>query len=223
MFEAPEGFEVVKTDVKKELKHTFTINQDGQVVFNRQFFESELLSKKESTFVTLLWNSDEKQLMFGFASEKELKDHDPGFDKSSLSNDMFEIKKGDTQKGLKVALRDRCSPRLIPPEDYDYYYEEGSDLTHNEEGRYITLETSGKRPRPNKDKQKELDTIKQNKKKQAKKQATFQDMAKAYHEDPAGYMAQILDNEWEWDEETTLKFLKADEKIRQHMNEIKNG
>ena len=56
MFEVPEGFNEVETGVKKELKHTFTINEDGQVVFNRQFLASELLSKKELTFVKLLWN-----------------------------------------------------------------------------------------------------------------------------------------------------------------------
>ena len=121
--ELPKGFKEVETDRKKELVHTCTINDDGQVIFGTKFLKKgSLLSKKEATFVKLLWNESEQQLIFAFASEEEIHGDDPDFDESSLGEEIFKLEKMKTAKGLKVALRDRCSEKLIPPENYDYYF-----------------------------------------------------------------------------------------------------
>ena len=96
--ELPKGFKEVETDRKKELVHTCTINDDGQVIFGTKFLKKgSLLSKKEATFVKLLWNESEQQLIFAFASEEEIHGDDPDFDESSLGEEIFKLEKGICQ------------------------------------------------------------------------------------------------------------------------------
>lgn len=110
------------------------------------------------------------------------------------------LRKGQTQKGLRVALRDRCSPKLIPDKNYDYNFVEGKDLTCDHEKRFITLETANKRARPNTEERKRLDRLREEKKKKTSKKATFMDMVRAYKEDPEGYSEYIVDNDYTEDE-----------------------
>ena len=210
--ELPKGFKEVETDRKKELVHTCTINDDGQVIFGTKFLKKgSLLSKKEATFVKLLWNESEQQLIFAFASEEEIHGDDPDFDESSLGEEIFKLEKMKTAKGLKVALRDRCSEKLIPPENYDYYFVEDVDLTCDHEKKFITLETANKHPRPNTKEQKRLNKLKEGKKKKESRKATFMDMVRAYKEDPAGHMEHIIDSNYS--EEDILEFLTLHEKM----------
>ena len=88
--EVPAGFKAVDVDREKELVHTFTINDDGQVIFGTQFLkeESGLLRRKEATYVQIMWNDTSQQLIIAFASEAQVHGDDPNFDDSKLDENI---------------------------------------------------------------------------------------------------------------------------------------
>ena len=95
--EVPKGFKEIETDKKKKLVHTFTINDEGQVIFGTKFLKEvsetvgSLLSTKEATFVKLLWNESEEQLVFQFAGEGQIYGDNPDFDESKLGDEIFKL------------------------------------------------------------------------------------------------------------------------------------
>lgn len=182
---ANDGFKRVRS--KERIgKHVFMIKDGGQVTFSRAFWTSKLISKDESTFFEVLWNDKTEELRVMFFSEAEMKSNDPKFDPDNLK-DVFDLDAGDLAKGMRVAIREDISPKLLPKESHWFKWEEGDGLTYNKEERHMTIATKGKRQVPNTKLQNEIDDGKDDAKAYAEKIRMLQE----HEADPKGFMDQI--------------------------------
>lgn len=185
---ADDGFNKVRK-AEKIRGHEFTIKSNGQLVFNRAFWASKLISKEETTFFEVLWNPGTEELRIVFSNEADMEAKDSEFDPENQEDpkDAYRLNPGDLQKGLIDAIRVDCSPHLVPDQRHWVKWREGIDLTYNVDLQYMTVQGKDKVQEPDSKLQKEIDDGKTESKAYAKSVR----MLNEHDADPKSFMDKV--------------------------------